>query len=162
MARHEDHLRNAKSILAKARATKRKGEKFKLLMRAIIHADRAMVRAPKSEGEGRRRHVSPMFIATADQVRGEAVAELQAMCGIRKEPVFSPSTVPMGGSGEVNNPSKSAEYGALGAGAGALLLGPVGAVAGGYFGAREGTKKKRKPKKNPDSRRILRNAMKGT
>jgi len=161
MAQHEDHLRNAKSILAKARATKRKGEKFKLLMRAIIHADRAMVRAPKSEGEGRRRHVSPMFIATADQVRGEAVAELQGMCGIRKEPVFSPSTVPVGGSGEVN-PSKSAEYGALGAGAGALLLGPVGAIAGGYFGAKEGTKKKRKPKKNPDSRRILRNAMKGT
>ena len=87
-----------------------------------------------------------LFLATAHQISGEAIAGLGVLCKIRKK-----------------NPSKEAEYGALGAGAGALLLGPVGAIAGGYFGAREGGKKKSKPrKKNPRASAVLRNAMKGT
>jgi len=56
------------------------------------------------------------------------------------------------------NPSR-AERAAIGGGAGALLLGPVGAIAGGYLGVKTA---KKKAKKNPVARDILRKAMRGT
>jgi uncharacterized protein YcfJ len=58
----------------------------------------------------------------------------------------------------IDNPTKG-EAAAIGAGAGALLLGPVGAVAGGYVGAKKGGKKKKDKKKNPNDRRARRRAM---
>lgn len=58
------------------------------------------------------------------------------------------------------NPSR-AERAAIGGGAGALLLGPVGALAGGYLGVKTAKKKsKKKARKNP--RDVLRRAMRGT
>jgi hypothetical protein len=60
-----------------------------------------------------------------------------------------------------SNPSK-AERAAIGGGAGALLLGPLGAVAGGYLGAKTGKKKKSKrKKKNPTRSAALRKMMRG-
>jgi len=51
------------------------------------------------------------------------------------------------------NPAKGA---AIGAGAGALLLGPLGAIAGGYLGSGSGKKKAKKPKRNSSFRRMMR------
>jgi hypothetical protein len=133
-------VENTKGALARARAFAKEGRKDAAVvqyMMAYAQGYQAFFKMAKKD----RDTTTAMAL---DQLMAEAVKEVHKLCGIR------------------SNPSKSAEYGALGAGAGALLLGPVGAIAGGYVGAKEGGKKKRKPKKNPDRSRILRNAMKGT
>jgi hypothetical protein len=143
-------LESAKGYLAQARGSKSKSaavtwyaESYRLAVNAWEEASESGQDAGRRASWGVARHVESMFQATAHQISGEALADLKKLCRIK-------------------NPSE-AEYGALGAGAGALLLGPVGAIAGGYFGAREGGKKKSKPrKKNPRASAVLRNAMKGT
>lgn len=70
-------------------------------------------------------------------------------------------------AGVKSNPTE-AETAAIGAGAGALLLGPVGALAGGYLGVREGKKRKKKATKartpNPKKKgsATMRRLMRGT
>lgn len=95
-----------------------------------------------------------MFRATANQLWGEAHKEALKLCGLKP------------------NPSKSTAA-AIGGGAGALLLGPIGAIAGGYLGATEGKTIAKKAKKagrkvkkalsNPKNRSAnLRKMMQGT
>jgi hypothetical protein len=70
------------------------------------------------------------------------------------------------------NPVSKGEGAAIGAGAGALLLGPIGAIAGGYVGAKKGGKKKKdkkkgNPKKSPKKdarakRRAVSRLLRGT
>lgn len=140
---YNDRLNSAKRFLARARRASRPQEQYVLYMAAFGAAAIAGDVARQSD-------LGEMRFATAHQLTQEASRELARVCGIDLK----------------TNPSEAAGA-ALGGGAGALLLGPIGAIAGGYTGAKLAEKrkksKKNKPTKNPNrGRYALRKIMRGT
>jgi hypothetical protein len=133
------HLASAKSQLAAARKKSDPGMKIALYVRAYADTSGAYWFGEEDPKTQRAAHKLAM----------EILNETLDTCGV----------------GSTSNPT-SAETAALGAGAGALLLGPVGALAGGYLGVREGKKRKKAKKArtpNPTKRSgVLRRLMRGT
>ncbi len=142
-------LESSKAMLAAARKYRKipslKGTALEHYIHAATWAGVALQAAPRKEER---------FRATADQLYLEAQKEALRLCGLKR------------------NPSKSTAA-AIGGGAGALLLGPIGAIAGGYLGATEGKTIAKKAKKagrqvkkalsNPKNRSAnLRKMMQGT
>lgn len=148
----KEHMRLADEHLKQAREHSDPSVRLRYYMVAYgnaLSAD-AIVGGGSFEFAPRLGPVARRFLAQARKVERLAYAEAAKMFGI--EPVKNPT---------------EAETAAIGAGAGALLLGPIGALAGGYLGSREGKKrkatKKKAKKKNPKKRSgTMRRLLRGT
>ncbi len=123
------------SIRAEDHEYGKQGTKLIKIGRKLFYRDKSGVHAAHAKRFGADYHV--------DEEGGGEVARIDAA---RWKAEWAKAKA-------VKNPAKDA---AIGAGVGALLLGPLGAIAGGYLGSGRGKKKAKKPKRNAAFGRMMR------
>ena len=148
----KDRLRSAKLELQAAKKSRARESRFEHAIQAFNLSTQGVAHAPSIWQETDRKLLHALL-----NVQAEAMKILATLADVKRTPVLNPS---------------EAGAAALGGVAGGLLLGPIGAAAGGYTGvklkkraegkkaARTRARRKAGRKKNPQVGRLMRDALK--